>query len=346
MLETYFTGVKDRILAHNWKMEGVVITLTLATVLLYVFGNYWNDTKFQKFITFESEKLREQFYQVGVTPRKLFIMDDEQHFVSYATGRINISRFIIKVTLQARQNFTMWLMENVFSFFAQTVDAAEDEIQIVANVHPDITLDPFIFAIVNKDNMNKERKDNYYLSLTKTTDSEKLPLQFVYMSESPEINELLYSEELRQVLDQSGDLLKLLAFTDQSPVHPFDLKETKPQFRAILKLHLKSDPSSLERTSNIINQFIELIDVVSSKKFKVRTEVVKKINKVRDAEVKKLEKLIEQDRKDQLEEKKLEELKKQKEQLRNINPKELEKLEKKQREKQQRKLAKKQRVRG
>lgn len=346
MLEEYFAGVQERVKAHNWRMEAIVGGLTLVTVVLYVVGQTWNRRKLNAWIDSQADNLKDQFFQVGVTRNQLYVRDDDQHYLSYATGRINIARFVIKLTLQARQNFSMWIMENAMSFFLGGVDVVSDEVDILADSSEKV--DPFIFAIVNKEYMGKERKDNYYLSLTKTTDSEKLlPVQYVFMSESNEINETLVDEEFKQLLAESHDIVKLLAFTDQPSAHPFDLENTNSKFRGILKLHLKSDLASLVKTSKIINKFIETIDLVHNpKKFKLRAEVSKKIAKARESEVKKLEKLIDQDKKEQLEEKKLEELKKQKEKLKTSNPKELEKFEKKQREKQQRKLMKKQKVRG
>ncbi|GMM37242.1 hypothetical protein DASC09_045670 [Saccharomycopsis crataegensis] len=345
MLEGYFAGVQERVLSRSWNMEGIVLALVLVTVGLYLGGSYANKSKFESWIREQSKNLESQFFQVGVSKKELFFSDDEQHYVSYASGRVNVAQFIMKFTLESRQNFTVWLMEHVFHFFFESIEALNDEVEITATLHDDIKVDPFICAIVNKDDMDKKRKDNYFLSLTKTSDSDKLPVEYVYMSESAEINDALWTPELKELLEQNVDLIQYIAFTDQSSVHPFSLDETKPKFKAYLKLKLKSDKSSLARTSEIINRFLELIDFIASKKFKIRSEVSKKIAKVREAEVKKLQKLIDQDKKEQLEEQKLEEMKKQREKLKN-NPKELEKLEKKQREKQQRKMMKKQRVRG
>lgn len=345
MFESYFEGLKERVLAHGWKMEGIIVGLTLGTVVLYVLGGYLNLSKFQKWIDYQSSALKEQFAQVGVTRSKLFYQDDDQHYTSYASGRINVAQLILNVTLQSRQNFSLWIMEHLFGFFFDSLDPIEDEVEMVATLHDDVKVEPFIWAVVNKENMNKSRTENYFLSLTKTSDSDKLPDNFVFMTENAALSEVLFDEELRAILDNLGDLVQYVAFTDQQAVHPTSEQQTVPKFRAVVKLNLKTDATSLATAKDLTNKVLERIDYVCSKKFKLRPEVAKKVAKVREAELTKLRKFIEQDKKEQLEEKKLEKLREKKEKLKS-DPKELEKLERKQREKQQRKLMKKQRVRG
>lgn len=347
MLEGYFEELKGRVVSRDWRGEAIISCLAFATFALYFIGLYINQNKLNKWIKFQTDSLKEnQFALVGFGDGKLYIQDDDQHFTSYASGRINIAKFVMNITLEARQNITMWLMENVFSFFFTTLDPSADEVTINVELHKDIEIDPFIFAICNKDNMDKYRNDNYFLSLTRTVDSNKIPSDYVFMSESPELNDLFINEEFTNLLKKSNNLLKYIAFTDQPEAHPFALSETQSKFRAILKINLQSDKKSLEVTKELIDKFISIIDFICSSKFKLRTELLKKIKKVRDQEHTKLEKLIEKDKKEQLEEKKLEELKKQKEELKNKNPKEYERMEKKLKDKQQRKLLKKQRQRA
>ena len=75
----------------------------------------------------------------------------------------------------------------------------------------------FITSIVNKTSMNKCRNDNYFLSLTHTAESDKLPLQYVFMSENNQLNGFIphyANANFNELLVQCSDFLQFISFTD------------------------------------------------------------------------------------------------------------------------------------
>lgn len=278
--------------------------------------------------------LKNQFYQVGVSPDSLIIEDNPESFASYATGRVNIAQFEIRFTLQPRHNLFLYFMEVVLSFFFTSIVKPEDRVDIAVTLDKPASekLEQYIWAIVNKDNMNKYRELNYYLSLTRTTDSDKLPLQFVFMSEAPELNTTLYSEEMNKALLSSAKVLRFMAVTDQSQEKPLLIAETRPNKRFILQLNFPGSSSEVEGSKLLLEAFIQFIDRAVKKE--IKPETVKKVLKVRDAEIKKIQK-------------KNEELAKEADELlraekrRNMTEEQQKKLEKK----KQKKLMRLQRVR-
>ena len=75
--------------------------------------------------------------------------------------------------------------------------------------------DAFVWAVVNKNTMQKAREQRYDLSLTFTKDNNKLPSWLTVMSESAEITEALLTKDLADAAEAAGDLLDYLIISDQ-----------------------------------------------------------------------------------------------------------------------------------
>ncbi|ODQ65260.1 DUF1682-domain-containing protein [Nadsonia fulvescens var. elongata DSM 6958] len=338
-------GLLGRITTYNWKSEIIIVGLIAAYVCLHYFGVSLNQKKADAWFASHEPTLAKQFYQVGVTPvgaanQKHFEKDSPTEFSTYATGRVNIANFIARIELKGRHNLVVLALEYIISFFF-TIPAPVDRVEIRINPSNDAQVEDFIFAVVNKDGMNDARQDNYYLSLTRTSDSDKLPINFVFMSESAEITETVFSRELKAAVKGAENVLEYLAITDLPVDRPNTLEGLKPQPRIILKTKLPTTEEEYKVSSRIIEAALNLVDSLASKA-KWRPEVAKKIMATREAETKKIQKTLDAAKAEELAAKKLEAKKEQAQQSANLSPEAQRKAEQKRKEKEQRKLKSKQ----
>jgi len=310
---------------------------------LFQVGSFQNKSIVDNWIKGVRPVLDENFYQVGTKEDELLIKDGPQLYTSYATGRINISGLLINFGLVSRQNYLLYLFETFASNFFESVKPQEDFVEIKIKPFPNEKINNFIFAIVNKDGMNETRNDNYYLSLTKTSESSSLPREFVFMSESNELNEKLLTEELKVVLNKSGKVLKYLAITDLPKAKPVNEVEFKSAPHLVLKLHLKTDKQSIEASRELIEQLIKFVDTIT--KFQLKHDSAKKINGIRNTELAKIKKAIEEQKAEELKELKLEQERNARRDLAKLSPEEQEKYDKKQREKRERRQRNRQKQR-
>lgn len=234
------------------------------------------------------------------------------------------------------------MFETIVSNFIESIKPQQDIVEIKIKPFPNDKINNFIFAIVNKEGMSETRYDNYYLSLTKTTESETLPREFVFMTEATELNERLLSDELKQVLSKSGKILKYLAITDLPQIRPTTEAEFKSAPHLVLKLKLGSDKASIETSRELIDQLIKFADLLT--KFSLKHDSVKRINGVRSVEQGKIKKAIDEQKAEELKEQRLEEERNARRNSK-LSPEEQEKLDKKQREKRERRQRNRQKQR-
>ena len=158
----------------------------------------------------------------------------------YATGRQNVAFLDIKIALYKRYNPATLMVEAAMGFFFDSVPMPEekitatmyafdgregetvpaksqeqlDAIQAQAKTKSSV-YDPFVWAVVHKEQMRSLRDSRYDLSLTSTKDNAKLPVFATVMSESAEITDLLLTPELIKAVETAGDAFEALIITDQ-----------------------------------------------------------------------------------------------------------------------------------
>lgn len=296
-----------------------------------------------KFVNALLPVLKDNFFQVGVTRSKLLAQDDQQHFTLYASGRLRVESMTSKIVLQARQNPMMWVMEYGTGFFFDSIPYPEDKVMIEFKLDDDASSKfvNFIWAIVTKDHMNDYRKENYYLSLTKTAESPDLPSEYVFMNEVPEMNKVLYVKKFHSLLNKTKSFLKFFAITDQSSEKPEHLSELKPSKKFVLQMSLPKSDAELaaikEFVTFLLNEFIDYV----CKKATFRPELIKKCKKTREVEYSKLQKILDEERKEKLNSDKSE---KERARISKLSPNQQEKLLKKQEKRKQRRAMNKQKV--
>lgn len=335
----------QRLSNYDWKIELFSIGMIALYFGLFKVGSSYNNSIANKLIDSIVPVLKENFYQVGVTPNKLYVQDDYQNYSFYATGRLRVDSFIAKLELKSRQNLFMLLMEFIMSFFLESVPPPQDllTVEIPFDEEASEKFDNFIWAIVTKDKMDSYRNDNYFLSLTKTSESPKLPLQFVFMNEVSDMNDVLYTKKLSDLLQQNVSTLKFLAITDQPIEKPDKISELKPVKRVVLKFELSNSDSSIESIKNLITYVVnDYLDLIATRAT-FRPELTRKVKKTRENEYNKLKKQLDEYKREELNAKKVEEQKKLKA---SMTPQEQEKHARKQQERKQRKQMNRQKVRG
>lgn len=336
----------ERIQRSSWQLEYITIGFIVAFVVLFKIGDRYNEHITLKYLKGISGVLKENFFQVGVDNQALVVRDSPENYSSYASGRKNIAKVNVTVRLQPRHNLFVWILEIVMSFFSETVVKPEDKVQIAITPANDAQYDNFISAIVSKMGMNEHRKHNYYLSLTKTLDSENLPESFVFMSEVNEIQEKTLTAELREALTlQAASYIKYIAFTDQGSERPESLQDLIPRRRIVVSTDLVTGKEQLEQLSKVLGALFQVVDRLAEKEIVFKPESLRKVVKTREVEVAKVEKIKEAIREEQLAAEKAKERKQEKDRLRNMSREEQIKAEKKAQEKKQRKLMRKNKVR-
>ena len=188
--------------------------------------------------------------QVALVPENLLKEKTAAEYHTYATGRQNVAFMDIRLVLYKRYNPATWMVESVLGFLFETISSPEEKMSATAYAFDgrenelvpaksqeqldaiqaqgkskSSIYDPFVWAVVNKEQMRKLRDDRYDLSLTTTRDNNKLPIFATVMSENAEITDQLLTPELIKAIEKAGDAFESLIITDQ----PLD----KPQRYAL-----------------------------------------------------------------------------------------------------------------
>jgi hypothetical protein len=233
-------------------------------------------------------------------------------------------------------------MEYVMSF-AMGGFEPKDVIDVFIIPAADSKFEPFIFGVVNKDYMKTARDENYYLSLTRTSDSPKLPPYMTFMSESSEITDTIFSSELSEAVHEAGasHVLQAITVTDQLSDRPKSLEDAQSRPRIILTLKFPRNEAEKNASIKIVNAAINLVDVCIEKA-KWRPEVARKVKATREAELKKVQKALDEVKAEELAQKKAEQKREQQESRQKLSSK----AEQKEREKEQKRQQKKQQKRS
>ncbi|QWU86328.1 hypothetical protein CA3LBN_000546 [Candidozyma haemuli] len=335
----------ERVKISDWRMEIFTLAFTFLFVLFYKGGDLYNYSKVSSFLAGVKDVFEDNFAQYGVGDGKLYVKDSAESYSSYASGRENIEKVNINFKLAPRQNIFLWIMETGFSFFTESVPAPNDRVDI--SITPSGDYENFISAIVSKIGMSDHRKFNYYLALTKTSDSDKLPESFVFMSEVNEFHEKTFTEKLASSLTLGlASVVRFIAFTDQPNEKPEAIRDLYPQRRVVISLNLTGNKQELKEVSDVLGAVFEIVDELSEKKITFKPEAVRKVVKNRELEISKLEKLEEDIKKEAEAEERAKLKRQEREKFRNLSREEQMKAEKKAQDRKQRKAMKKMKVRS
>lgn len=337
----------ERVKLNDWRLEIFAIGFITAFVVLFKLGDVYNTSLVNLFLKGLDGVFTSNFARFGVNAKDLYVKDSSEHFSSYASGRDNIAKVDVTIALKPRHNLFVWILEYVLSYFLESVVAPIDRVDFVITPSNDVSYDNFIFAIAAKLGMNDSRKFNYYLSLTKTTDSDILPPSFVFMGEVNEIQENVFTDSLKEALTvETANLIKYIAFTDQPAEKPITIADLAPRRRIVITTGITKNKKQLQQFALVLQSVFDIVDDLVLGKITFRPETLKKVLKTRENELGKINKILDDYKKEKVAEEKAVKKREDLKSLRNLSADEQVKLEKKANEKKQRKLAKKQKQRA
>lgn len=371
----------ERVKVYNWTIELYGTALLIAIVVAYMIGTSLNTSRADKLFKSLHQGLKNdlKFARVGVASRgssKLYL-DQHLHtwFTSFATGRSAIESVAIKVHLLSRNNPISIIIEYLVNTFipALALNTVKDYIEIeikpngvhVGSESANVNADAkqlvaknfnFIASIVNKNIMTDSRDNNYFLSLTHVTENDKLPVEYVYMSELNQLNDffLKYAKGnfINEILKKSTDLLQFISFTDLPAAKPLDEKNWNATIepRCVILTNIPSNKTELELLNQVIAGCVEIYDnytrdlVQKTGNVVVTNDMLKKATQLRAQE---LQKIIKAAKEVELENSKESKKEAERERRRELKKSgELEKIDKKMKEKRERRQKNKQRTRA
>ncbi|KOS16978.1 UPF0674 endoplasmic reticulum membrane protein [Escovopsis weberi] len=322
---TKWYNIHERHSLSEFKAEGIIFIFSAVVILLHIVGARANRAKARKWITAHAGMLKGEFASVGFggVPTRdsefdagAFLREKSLfEYASYATGRQNVAFMDVKLTLHKRFNPALRYAETALSFLADSFAAPEEVLE--ATIYPfdgkeELTVPPmpgaaersgrdarsgfdgFVWAVVNKDSMQRLRNDRYDLSLTATKDHARLPDWLTVMSESAEITQTFLTAELVGAVEAAGPAFEYLIISDQPLERPASIEETAPRKRLFLKYRLPAG-DDYEVLMPLFRVFLGLPDaLVQSAHF--RPEVLKRVRATREHMVAQIKKQAEEEK--------------------------------------------------
>ncbi|EJS41901.1 YNR021W [Saccharomyces arboricola H-6] len=365
----------QRVQSYNWTFEFCAMSILILVYAFYKFGNSVNLKRgnriFQSLHSFLANDLK--FSRVGfnIKDSKIFTAEHQNTwFSSFATGRSAIKSINLNLHLVARSNPFSMCLEYLLGFFFSSLKSKQLEEFIEVIVKPNgiyvatesahanknaeevLTKFKFVSSIVNKEFMNQARSENYFLSIAHTSENEKLPNNFVYMSDVNQLSGfMLHYSKPYEVLSQAGSLLKFISFTDLAVDAPRNDKEWEASLepRAIIRCAVPQNAKELDLLNQIIALVVEVYDgctqdlVQKSPNLFITNDILRKTTNLRQQELNKIRKFMKETELELAKEKKLELEKAKRRQLKASG--EQEKVDQKMKEKRERRLRNKQRTR-
>lgn len=372
-------SIWERVKVYNWTFELVALSILGLVFLFYKAGVMINESRAKRLFDSLNDFLKDdlQFARVGFSSKdapKVSYIEEAQKtwFTSFATGRSAIASLSVRVHMYSRSNPVAMVMEKLLAlaFPSAVIQDVAEYCEIVVkpsgvyvsnetakpNGNADEVLNNFKFvtSIVNKSQMNEVRRDNYYFSLTRTSESDKLPIEYVFMSEINQLNDftLHYAgAKLKEKLKNASNILHFISFTDLPVMKPLTDKlwNSTQQPRAVIHFSIPTSKEDVKNMQEIISSVVEVFDeftkelVQKSPNVFVTNDVLKKSVQLRAQELAKIVKTMKQVEREMAQEKKQEA---EKEKRRNLKASgEQEKFDQKMKEKRERRMRNKQKVR-
>lgn len=327
---TKWYRVWERTQLSDFRNEAILFPFLLLAILVHAWGTRTNRRRSREWMAAYAPVLNSEFALVGYgskptqleepltagnLPADLLKEKTTQDYQSYATGRQNVASVDVKLQLLRLSNPPLLGAEWLLSLFLESFSAPRQVIETV--IYPfdgnekklvipgvpgseEVTAKPansaydgFVFAIVNKSAMRRLRDERYDVSLTYTKDHAKLPAWATVMSESAEVTETMLTKELIAAVEKAGDALEYLIVTDQPVDKPTKLEEAVPRKRLYLCTKMPSD-SDHGSSLPLFHTFLRLPDhLVQNAHF--RPEILRKLNQTREAEIKKLKRVSDEE---------------------------------------------------
>ncbi|AET37851.1 uncharacterized protein Ecym_2098 [Eremothecium cymbalariae DBVPG len=362
----------ERVKLYNWTFEECTLVVLMAVYIMYWIGTKIN-TGFAKrmfedlnyFFLNDLQFARAGFSQKDGSKVKYVTEQNNTWFTTFATGRSCIESITVRAHYYPRFNPVVILMERLLAqFFPQFVEVSEEFVQVtvcpngkwvkdgksdVQTTDDAISKFRFIASVVNKTHMNDSRKKNYFLSLTHTTESDSLPIEYVFMSETNQLNQFFTTftngPSFHELLVKCKHFLQFISFTDLPEEKPVTDKlwESTQQPRCVIQCSNITSDQDIRLLKDLIAAIVDVYDTVTkeivnkSPALFLSNDVLKKSVQMRKDELSKIIKVMKQVEREMAQEKKAEEDKKKWREMRDKQgTQDQDKLDQKMRDKRER----------
>lgn len=368
----------QRVTLYNWTFEIGAIVVIALVFAFYRLGLYYNTRITDGLFLQLNDYLKndQQFARVGFANKdgsKLQYLAEQQKtwFTTFATGRSAIESLCVRTHMYERGNPAAMFMERLLGTFFPSltvrdlgefceivvkpngIHVANETAKPNANASDILNSFKFVTSVVHKSSMNEVRRDNYYLSLTRTSESAKLPMEYVYMSEMNQLNEFIahYAPNFLQVLKEASSILHSISFTDLPTEKPLTDKKWNANLlpRAVIRTSVPSNDAQLKALKDVIGLVIGVYDnftkdlVQKNPHVFITNDLLKKTSQLRSQELAKIVKTMKQVEREMALEKKQEAEKEKRRLLKQSG--ENEKFDQKKRDRRERRARNKQKVR-
>jgi len=195
--------------------------------------------------------------------------DGPATYFSFSTGRKNILALHTIFTLLPRQDLVYSSIDFVWSLF--NLDYQPTDTLILDFTLPTLpNTGNWVWAIIKKDSMEKQRKNRWDLTFTKASDNPLLPKGTILMAEAADVAECIFkllsstSSPARNLFTAINNTpqFRSLIITDQPTQRPL---EPIPPNKKERHLHLTLDvPATKTDQSTLLLAIFDLIDLLSA----------------------------------------------------------------------------------
>lgn len=330
-------SIWERCKLYNFTFEAGCVIVLLLLLFVFSFGKNTNVNTANKIYGYLNDYLKTEFSTVAFyrkgenTP---YVEENSNtFFTSFATGRAYIESVTVRTELLAKFNPLSIFVERLLRYYFAYLftDAAVENIEITIKPNnvplnapvkkleePLPSKYSFISAIVSKSCMNKSRVNNYYMGLTQVVESPNLPIEYIFMSESNQLNSIFKKlgsgNDLNTLLKKSSSFLNYLAFTDLPSEKPLTDTEWEKNLepRCVISTKVTTDPKELKLITELIDFVFTIYEHLSETDMSVvlSGDISKKVKNLRTQELNKIVKTMKEVALEMAKEKKQEDMKK------------------------------------
>ncbi|OLL26633.1 UPF0674 endoplasmic reticulum membrane protein [Neolecta irregularis DAH-3] len=208
------------------------------------------------------------------------LLDGPADFQSFCTGRQNMSHVNIRVMLRPRQDILARMINFLSSSVFGTVNV-EDRVFI--DIYPDSSkYDGFVWGLGHKDCVQILREQRFDVGFARSVDLKEIGNWIVMFTESAEVGERVWTEELKRAVKESERVLEWVLISDQPEDEP-----NKPEYECRYRIQLCMKLS--DQDSALVEALFKLVDHLVER-CHFRPEVVKKLKASREDASKQIKK--------------------------------------------------------
>ncbi|CAG8481520.1 10732_t:CDS:10 [Funneliformis mosseae] len=300
--------------------EIFMIICIIVYLINYFIGKQINENIARKWMETHISLLRDNFALVGTgnDDSKPLIRDGPADYLFYLSGRRNCQYVHGRITLKARHNLIKIITNIIISQFSSNV--IEDTVTFNVCMNGE-EYDNFVFAITKKERSRELRGNRYDLQdFTKQVNNNLLPGSLCAQTESSEVTDTFLTKQLVEFLRKSENYLNAMIVTDQSRVRPEKTAENQPKLLMIIS-SIPDDLSKLNETLPVSELIMYMIDFIPAR-CSFRLETKNKLKKNRDDAEKAINKALEIERQEAIQQKKAEKKRAEAERVAKLSPEE------------------------